>query len=177
MSLLGKLRHPTGTGMERNIWPSIEPINRLLGWLVSRQTSVQQEEDYSVPVETEAKSPTDPDDAQLPLQAENASLVAQQSTLQERLGIEPSDDDLQFAGFTGRCNKAADTCYAFWAGGSLAILNSLHLIDQDALRRYLLTKTQHQIGGFGKLPGDPPGELFLYISESVVVMRQFGALM
>lgn len=57
------------------------------------------------------------------------------------------------------------------------ILNSLHLIDQDALRRYLLTKTQHQIGGFGKLPGDPPGELFLYISESVVVMRQFGALM
>lgn len=37
------------------------------------------------------------------------------------------------------------------------MLGSLDLIDQDALSRYLLSETQHQIGGFGKLPGDPPG--------------------
>ena len=26
-----------------------------------------------------------------------------------------------FAGFNGRCNKPADTCYSFWAGGALAV--------------------------------------------------------
>ena len=25
------------------------------------------------------------------------------------------------AGFNGRCNKVADTCYAFWVGASLAV--------------------------------------------------------
>ena len=25
------------------------------------------------------------------------------------------------AGFNGRCNKIADTCYAFWVGASLAV--------------------------------------------------------
>ena len=27
----------------------------------------------------------------------------------------------QWAGFNGRVNKIADTCYVFWAGGSLAV--------------------------------------------------------
>lgn len=37
------------------------------------------------------------------------------------------------------------------------MLNSLHILDQGALGRYLIEKTQHRIGGFGKLPGDVPG--------------------
>ncbi len=37
------------------------------------------------------------------------------------------------------------------------MLNSLHLIDQEALCQYLLSETQHKIGGFGKFPGAPPG--------------------
>lgn len=37
------------------------------------------------------------------------------------------------------------------------ILKKIHLIDFNANRRYLLEKTQHLIGGFGKTPGDPPG--------------------
>lgn len=32
------------------------------------------------------------------------------------------DEDLRSAGFNGRCNKVADTCYSFWVGGSLAVL-------------------------------------------------------
>ena len=35
--------------------------------------------------------------------------------------IETSSHDLQWAGFNGRCNKVADTCYAFWVGGTLGV--------------------------------------------------------
>ena len=65
---------------------------------------------------------------------------------------------LLHAGFNGRSNKVADTCYAWWVGSSLGILNRLHLQNFNAAERYLLEKTQHQIGGFSKMPGDPPGE-------------------
>lgn len=37
------------------------------------------------------------------------------------------------------------------------MLNREHLQDFNAIRHYLLDKTQHMIGGFGKLPGDVPG--------------------
>jgi geranylgeranyl transferase type-1 subunit beta len=30
-------------------------------------------------------------------------------------------EELAFAGFSGRLNKIADTCYCFWASGSLAV--------------------------------------------------------
>ncbi len=39
----------------------------------------------------------------------------------------------------------------------LQMLNREHLQDFNAIRHYLLDKTQHMIGGFGKLPGDVPG--------------------
>jgi geranylgeranyl transferase type-1 subunit beta len=33
---------------------------------------------------------------------------------------------LEWTGFNGRCNKIADTCYAFWVHGSLSVrLSSL----------------------------------------------------
>lgn len=41
---------------------------------------------------------------------------------------------------------------------SKKMLDRLSLIDADGNRRYLLEKTQHSIGGFGKEAGDPPGE-------------------
>lgn len=37
------------------------------------------------------------------------------------------------------------------------MLNREHFQDFNAIRHYLLDKTQHTIGGFGKLPGDVPG--------------------
>ena len=35
--------------------------------------------------------------------------------------LRPNAEDLLFVGFSGRCNKFADTCYSFWAGGALAV--------------------------------------------------------
>lgn len=66
----------------------------------------------------------------------------------------------QLIGFNGRCNKVADTCYTWWTLGSLAVLNlpdnSPDPATTQAQRRFLLEKTQHIIGGFGKHPGSPP---------------------
>lgn len=58
-------------------------------------------------------------------------------------------------GFSGRLNKVADTCYAFWVLGSLHTLDRARLAETQSLKRYLLEETQHEyMGGFGKLPGD-----------------------
>ena len=94
--------------------------------------------------------------------------------------IEVTPEKLLRAGFNGRYNKVADTCYAWWVGGSLGILNRPHLQDFNATERYLLDKTQHHIGGFSKMPGDPPGQYLLALlvrfehpSDCVECMRAF----
>ncbi|PRQ59103.1 putative protein geranylgeranyltransferase type I [Rosa chinensis] len=58
-------------------------------------------------------------------------------------------------GFQGRPNKPSDTCYAFWIASVLKILGGHKLIDQNALRGFLIT-CQSQYGGFSKFPGDLP---------------------
>ncbi|KAK6145343.1 hypothetical protein DH2020_022163 [Rehmannia glutinosa] len=57
----------------------------------------------------------------------------------------------QDGGFQGRANKPADTCYAFWIGGVLRILQADKFIDESALRGFLLT-CQSEYGGFSKFP-------------------------
>lgn len=65
------------------------------------------------------------------------------------------------SGICGRPCKPADTCYAFWAGASLALLSASHLSSTPALRHYLLALTQHPImGGFSKFPGDKWADLY-----------------
>jgi geranylgeranyl transferase type-1 subunit beta len=41
------------------------------------------------------------------------------------------------AGMSGRTNKVADTCYGFWAGASLHVMQRPELYDHRAMRRYL----------------------------------------
>jgi geranylgeranyl transferase type-1 subunit beta len=38
------------------------------------------------------------------------------------------------------------------------MLNRYFVVDDVRNRRYLLERTQHLVGGFGKGPGDPPGK-------------------
>lgn len=53
-------------------------------------------------------------------------------------------------GFQGRVGKPEDTCYAFWIGASLRLLQPrLHLDDWYALKQFL-GKTSTTYGGFGK---------------------------
>ncbi|GJP61439.1 hypothetical protein CLOP_g18602 [Closterium sp. NIES-67] len=59
-------------------------------------------------------------------------------------------------GFQGRPNKPADTCYAFWVGGTLSMLGADQLIDFVALRSFLFTCQNTRYGGFSKHPGGFP---------------------
>jgi len=55
-------------------------------------------------------------------------------------------------GFQGRPNKPVDTCYSFWVGASLKLLDSYDMIDKESNKEFLLS-TQHSIiGGFSKWP-------------------------
>jgi len=56
----------------------------------------------------------------------------------------------QIEGMQGRTNKLEDTCYSFWIGGTLKILNCDHLLDQKLLRAFV-TDCQSDMGGFSKL--------------------------
>lgn len=55
-------------------------------------------------------------------------------------------------GFQGRPNKPVDTCYSFWIGATLKILNGFELSDYKDNRDYVLS-TQDRFGGFSKWPG------------------------
>ena len=163
-------------------------VQNLLHWLVSRQTSILT--DYRKFDDGENCSDEDPEI--LGKSEEEQSGSSRQSfSIQRSIPVPPSPDleersqyseveaeDLSCAGFNGRCNKPADTCYSFWVGGALGVCfrlyHSLHLgskapnkpqvldrtdlLNATANRNYLLEKTQHLIGGFGKMPGDAPGK-------------------
>ncbi|EYB84495.1 hypothetical protein Y032_0315g2269 [Ancylostoma ceylanicum] len=62
----------------------------------------------------------------------------------------------QDQGFHGRAHKDDDSCYAFWIGATLEILNANHLLDKEKLRSFLLIAQHQPLGGFCKVP-DPTG--------------------
>uniref|UniRef100_A0A1I7UUE5 Terpenoid cyclases/protein prenyltransferase alpha-alpha toroid n=1 Tax=Caenorhabditis tropicalis TaxID=1561998 RepID=A0A1I7UUE5_9PELO len=62
----------------------------------------------------------------------------------------------QEIGFHGRAHKPDDSCYAFWIGATLKILNAYHLISPTHLREFLMISQHPHIGGFCKYP-EPGG--------------------
>lgn len=107
-------------------------VEKCVGWMLQRQTSWVDDSDS----EEEGEVDTD--------------------GTSERNRAPPA------AGFAGRCNKMADTCYCFWNVGALALLSKESLIDEAGLKQYLFTSTQHMIGGFSKVPGAVPDLLHAY---------------
>ncbi|KAJ5406923.1 hypothetical protein N7465_008207 [Penicillium sp. CMV-2018d] len=124
-----------------------DQFEALITWLASRQTARLEE-----PEEDEG-------DEQLE-STETGSLNDRVRGLPNVQPLEP--DTISCAGFNGRCNKYADTCYSFWNGATLMMLDQYSVVDEVRNRRYLLEKTQHLVGGFGKGPGDPPDLLHSY---------------
>eukprot|EP00753_Platysulcus_tardus_P003216 PLAT12317.1.p2 GENE.PLAT12317.1~~PLAT12317.1.p2 ORF type:complete len:300 (+),score=145.37 PLAT12317.1:268-1167(+) len=67
----------------------------------------------------------------------------------------------QVGGFQGRCNKPADTCYTWWIGGTLSLLDAYGDVDiADSLA--FLQDTQFRGGGFSKLPDSYPDPVHSY---------------
>jgi len=67
----------------------------------------------------------------------------------------------QLVGFQGRINKKDDTCYSFWIGGSLQLLNSYQFVNAKMVRSFSIS-CQNQIGGFSKWPDIFPDVLHTY---------------
>ncbi|KAI9739684.1 MAG: hypothetical protein M1834_006402 [Cirrosporium novae-zelandiae] len=113
-------------------------LEGLTKWLVDRQTTYLEE--YESDDEDPSTSTPDP---------------------LAPLAISP--EELAFAGFNGRYNKLADTCYTFWVTASLEMIGKLSLHDSSRSRRYLLEKTQHFVGGFGKAVDEYPDIYHSYL--------------
>ncbi|KAL1304644.1 hypothetical protein AAFC00_003607 [Neodothiora populina] len=160
LNLTGRLDTSTSTynppASSQNPSKSVAPTHpaRVLHWLVSRQTATISPED---------EDDTYGDETDTPETCHDAHTFVHQEVFVSKRGKEsfegrPSHSfDVDWTGFNGRCNKIADTCYAFWVGASLNIMNHSSLTSTTSLRRYLLEKTAHRtLGGFGKLAGDLP---------------------
>lgn len=126
LSLLSRLpstRNIDVTSSSENPQVTQDFIEKVIHFLVSCQTSKSQEAEYDVS-DNDATNPLSktfvPDHQQPLFHVQGASL--DQPSLSQ--GIPPladPPDEPQCAGFSGRCNKVADTCYSFWAGGALAV--------------------------------------------------------
>ncbi|EDV25595.1 uncharacterized protein TRIADDRAFT_23924 [Trichoplax adhaerens] len=68
----------------------------------------------------------------------------------------------QINGFQGRPNKLQDTCYSFWVGAALKILDAYDYIDFECQRQYLLSTQSQYTGGFSKWIDTLPDPLHSY---------------
>ena len=112
-------------------------LENVIHFLVSLQTSKSQEEEFeasyqdSTPENAHQKAHLSqtPTSTTPNFQIQGGSINSPQdsapnipeSSLSEIQSPPLSLAATQIAGFSGRCNKIADTCYSFWAGGALAV--------------------------------------------------------
>jgi geranylgeranyl transferase type-1 subunit beta len=68
------------------------------------------------------------------------------------------------SGFQGRVGKVADTCYGWWIGASLKLLDAWHFVDYQQLQYFVFSCQSHVIGGFSKVPQVHPDPLHTYFS-------------
>lgn len=119
LTLLGKLpRRTIDSKSERGM--SAEFVDNVTKWLVSRQTLMLHEED-ELPMADEEPPDLTPKVFPPTFHVQGAFPVSVADATLPNHSIELSSQDLQWAGFNGRCNKVADTCYAFWVGGTLGV--------------------------------------------------------
>ncbi|GAB0207388.1 geranylgeranyl transferase type-1 subunit beta [Grus japonensis] len=65
-------------------------------------------------------------------------------------------------GYHGRPNKPVDTCYSFWVGATLKLLNIFQYTNFERNRNYILSTQDHLVGGFAKWPDSHPDALHAY---------------
>jgi geranylgeranyl transferase type-1 subunit beta len=146
-------RLPTSSDASDDRSRGITNLPLTLHWLASRQTLTLDEEDSLDTLNDETDSAATCHDAHCFVK------LGSQPSKQGMLSFDdkPSSHfELEWVGMNGRCNKIGDTCYAYWNCAPLALLGHLDIVDRKPIRRWLLERTQHTVGGFGKFPGDPP---------------------
>ncbi|KAL9656204.1 hypothetical protein ABK040_007821 [Willaertia magna] len=81
----------------------------------------------------------------------------------------------QISGFQGRPQKDADTCYSFWIGGTLKMLDCLQYIDEHQSEVFTLA-CQTDIGGIAKEQNCYPDVLHTYMSLAGLSLIGFKGL-
>lgn len=137
-------------------------LDDTIRWLMLRQCGVTDTDDDD---EEDSVDESEPEAPQTPEKEAITSL--------EALNL---SDSKYFVGSNGRLNKHPDTCYSFWVGASLDMLDKTALIDVEGTRRWLLEKTQHMIGGFGKEPGYPPDIYHSYMGLAALAVLETPGL-
>lgn len=99
--------------------PGAREFESLVCWLVSRQTAElgETEEDSD-----DESSPEADEVQRLPKAAEELGSNEDPDNLP--VIRPPTGASLRYAGFNGRCNKYADTCYSFWNLATLDVSDS-----------------------------------------------------
>jgi geranylgeranyl transferase type-1 subunit beta len=142
-------------------------LKNTLHWLASRQTATLEDDDGIDTFDDETDTSNTCHDAHSFVKVSAYPTTSIENTT----GQQPKVPyDLAWVGMNGRCNKIADTCYAYWVSTPLQILGRMDIISPKPIRRYLLDKTQHAMGGFGKVVDDPPDMYHSFLGMMVLAM-------
>lgn len=76
----------------------------------------------------------------------------------------------QQTGFQGRPNKPTDTCYSFWIGATLHLLECTPWINKPWNRGFILSTQNNYVGGFAKWPDTHPDPLHTYLGLSALAL-------
>ncbi|CAI6341582.1 unnamed protein product [Periconia digitata] len=161
--------------------PVSKPDGRLRGitnlpmtlhWLVSRQTLTIDETDAMDTLMDETDSAATCHDSHSFVKMQTYPSLRGQKSFEDKLHLPFADTDLKWVGINGRLNKIGDTCYAYYVTAPLFTLGHQDAIDKRPIRRWLVEKTAHMIGGFGKGPGDPPDIYHSFLG--LMVLSMFG---
>jgi geranylgeranyl transferase type-1 subunit beta len=100
-------------------------------------------------------------------------------SLMNRLDDLDHQDDLirwclqrQNEGFNGRPNKPDDSCYSWWIGATLKLLEKDFLINIDEIQRFLHATESKVTGGFSKWPDSTADPLHGYLSLAALSLMK-----
>lgn len=83
----------------------------------------------------------------------------------------------QESGFQGRPNKEVDTCYSFWVGSTLKMLDMLKAVNFEENRNFVMSTQDAVVGGFAKFINTVPDPLHTYLGLSgLSLMGEEGLL-
>lgn len=71
----------------------------------------------------------------------------------------------QDGGFHGRPGKPSDTCYSFWVGATLELLEFLNFSDADRNKAFILNTQDTFVGGLAKFENTRPDPLHTYLGK------------
>lgn len=79
-------------------------------------------------------------------------------------------------GFTGRPNKSEDTCYSYWVGATLKLLDSLDLTDRTMNVDFILSNQNPLTGGIGKSDNTFPDPLHTFMGLAGLSLVNYEGL-